>query len=705
MRIAVLGLGRMGAPMARNLVEVGHQVTLYNRTHARALELGSTGARVASTVAEAVVGTQVALTMLADDAAEEALTFGPEGLLAHLPDGAIHLCMSTLGVETSRKLAAAHEAKGQGYVAAPVFGRPGAAASRRLWIVVGGPETQVVRCLPIFDGLGRGFTQVGSVPELAHAAKLGGDLLAVAMVEGLAEVLAYGEKAGLPPADFLRLLNTAIFRSPLLDSYGGLMVRHSFEPADLSLEQAAQEMRLALRSTKIFEGTLPMADLLERRLEAAEIEGFGPQDLSVLFRACRVAAGLEGTSAPRPQELPVSLAPWPKIAVPKALEPEVVPVPAPLPEKPEPPEDAKAPEATAATDIPAHPTPEEAPSPFPGIPPATYPATLGNGFVTLDVERTTHFEVIDEQVWAWHQEKRYRTPWRSLTEVEAAFWNIVFLRIQRHVLLQPATVLALEPLFGGRAKVRVGEHLELKVSWTATARLKELLKDRGLEGEAPQAPKLQAASAPPQAPPPARPEPARPAKAPKVVQGGGDLEHTASEALPVFLSAGPKKNRSQRKPKPVPTTPQAAPKRLQPPTPKPVPRVAAKAGSEENRAPAQPSSLLQGGPLATYSATSGNEQVILDLKRTTHFEVLDGQVWAWHQEQRYGTSWRSLTEVELVFRHVLFLRIQSHVLLQPETVQELKPVFGGRAKAKVGEHLELEVSRAAAPRLKELLGI
>ena len=122
MRIAVLGLGRMGAPVARNLAELGHEVTVYNRTPGRGGKLAAT---VAPTVAEAVAKVQVALTLVTGDAAEEALTFRPDGLLAHLAPGAVHLSMSDISVALSRRLAQAHSGAGQGYVAAPILGSAG----------------------------------------------------------------------------------------------------------------------------------------------------------------------------------------------------------------------------------------------------------------------------------------------------------------------------------------------------------------------------------------------------------------------------------------------------------------------------------------------------------------------------------------------------------------------------------------------------
>jgi|GEM_PF-22762 len=633
MRIAVLGLGRMGAPMARNLAEVGHQVTLFNRTRARSLELGSTGGRVASSVAEAVAEAQVALTMVSDDAAEEALTFGPNGLLARLPAGAIHLCMSTIGVETSRKLAAAHAEKGQGYVAAPVFGRPGAAASRHLWIVAGGPDAQVTRCLPIFDAVSRGLTRVGSVPEVAHAAKLGGNLLAAVMVEGLSEVLAFGERAGLSPAEFLRLLNTAIFKSPLVDSFGGLMVRHTFEPADLSLNQAARETQLALWAAEGSEVSLPMADLLRQRFEAADAQGLAAQDLSVLFRASRMEAGLEEALVPRPKERPVPASARIWEAAVKApglsLEVEIVP-PEALPEDPEPSEPEQAPvEAEAAV------APEAPP-----VPP-------------------------------------------SPTVVEEA----------------QAPELAPE----------------------AEIAPPEALPESSEPPEPEQAPVEAEVTVAPVAP-------SVPEGAPSGAPEGAEADLPPAAAAPVSQPLhdlhGSKKKKKHKEPKHLPPSPKAPqpevepvhPKALEPATPPVPPKEPSPVASlpldaptvtetPEKPAPVEPLGLVQDGPLPTYSALSGEERVILDLKRTTHFEVIDGQVWAWHQEKRYRTGWRSLAVVEATFRQILFLLIQQDVLLQPETVLELKPVFGGGARAKVGPHQELKVSRAATPRLKELLGV
>src|SRR5579883_2485337 len=123
MQIGFLGLGQMGAPIAANLLRAGHHVTVWNRSPEKAGPLVALGATAAKTPKDAAAGKEVVMTMLADDAALETVLSGAEGLLAGLPAGALHLSMSTIGVATSERVAALHAARGQRYVAAPVFGR------------------------------------------------------------------------------------------------------------------------------------------------------------------------------------------------------------------------------------------------------------------------------------------------------------------------------------------------------------------------------------------------------------------------------------------------------------------------------------------------------------------------------------------------------------------------------------------------------
>jgi len=451
MRITILGLKDMCSAMAPNLIEAGYEVTLYHGPRHQAVNTLPAGAQVAYTVADAVREAQVAITMVADDAAEDALTFYPGGLLNNLPASAIHLCMSSISVEASLRLAGAHEGAGQGYVAAPVLGLPAAAASRRLWIMAAGPDAQVLRCMGILEALGQGITRVGTRPELAHALKLGANALTVAMVETLAEVLAFGEKAGLPPAEYMRILNLGLFRSPLMDAFGGLIVRRDQEPSIQTLDLAAKDLGLLIQGAKDLDVPLPMAGPLMLQLQEARALGLGNRDITALSMVRRQAAGLAQPIAPGQSE---GVKPRPRLERRKAS----VPRKAGEPEKRKAQAAGAGPEGTAAQES-GH----------------TYSARSDQGTVLLDLARTTHFERHGNTVWAWVEGKRHATFWRGFPEVEQALGQVLFVRIRREILLNPQSVQSLKPLLWGRARVSVAGGQELTADRDAVRRLKFLL--------------------------------------------------------------------------------------------------------------------------------------------------------------------------------------------------------------------------------------
>jgi 3-hydroxyisobutyrate dehydrogenase-like beta-hydroxyacid dehydrogenase len=153
MKVGFIGLGNMGSAIARNLIKAGHTLSVYNRTRSRAKAFASLGASVAETPAEAASDAEALITMLADDAAVEGVIFSPGNAIEALPAGAVHISMSTISVGLSRRLTESHREKQQHYLAAPVFGRPDAAAAAKLFVVTAGPGEQVERCRPLFDAI------------------------------------------------------------------------------------------------------------------------------------------------------------------------------------------------------------------------------------------------------------------------------------------------------------------------------------------------------------------------------------------------------------------------------------------------------------------------------------------------------------------------------------------------------------------------
>ena len=172
MNVGFIGLGKMGLPMAANLLAAGHRVTVYNRTKSKADELAARGAIVVD-APEECDDSSVVITMLSDDNALEELLFSNNKFLDALLPNTVHLCMSTISVALSEKLAQVHADAAQLYVAAPVFGRPEVAVSRKLLIVAAGPKNGIERCSPLFEALARKTFVLGSTAPHAHALKLG----------------------------------------------------------------------------------------------------------------------------------------------------------------------------------------------------------------------------------------------------------------------------------------------------------------------------------------------------------------------------------------------------------------------------------------------------------------------------------------------------------------------------------------------------
>ena len=295
MKVGFVGLGDMGLAMAENLRRAGHDVTVYNRTRARAAALS--GVRVARTPGEAAAGADAVISMLADDSAVEQVILAPGGVAESLGAGAIHAGMSTVSHELTRRLAAEHAARRQQYVAAPVFGRPDAARSAKLWIVAGGPGAAIERCRPLFDAMGQGTEVVGDDPVRAAVIKLAGNFLLAAAIEALGEAFALARKHGIAPAQLLEIVNGRLLRSPVYENYGKLIAEERFDPPGFRLRHGLKDAKLALQAGEDVAAPLPIASLARDRYLAAMAQGWGDLDWAALARVSALAAGLEGPIA------------------------------------------------------------------------------------------------------------------------------------------------------------------------------------------------------------------------------------------------------------------------------------------------------------------------------------------------------------------------------------------------------------------------
>ena len=257
MKIAFLGLGRMGIVIARHLLQHGEDLTVWNRTPSRADPLVAEGARMASTVSTAITAADVVFTMLLDDASLKQIL---DEMVESLPNGAIHVSLSTLSVPFSRLLTEMHAAHGQRFVAAPVFGRPHIAEQARLWVAVSGQAEAIEKVRPLLQHFSRGITVISRNPWSAHALKLGGNFLITAMIASLSESFVYAEALGIDPEVFLSTVNSALFQSPFYEMYGGIMLHPPATPG-ATMAVGEKDIRLFREAAQSKHLSTPLADL------------------------------------------------------------------------------------------------------------------------------------------------------------------------------------------------------------------------------------------------------------------------------------------------------------------------------------------------------------------------------------------------------------------------------------------------------------
>ncbi len=264
MQVGFVGLGSMGSGMAANLVKAGHQVTVYNRSAAKAAPLLSLGAVLADRPADASHGEAV-VTMLADDQAIEDVVFGGDGILQALGEGAVHVSCSTISVALSRRLTQAHAGRSQRYVAAPVFGRPDAAAAGKLFVVAGGAAETVAAVQPVLDAIGQHSFVISDQPEAANLVKLSGNFLIASVIESLGEAVALVSKGGVDPRVYIEMLTSTLFNAPVYRTYGALITSEEPGPVGFAAPLGLKDIRLALAAGEALRVPMPVASVLRDR--------------------------------------------------------------------------------------------------------------------------------------------------------------------------------------------------------------------------------------------------------------------------------------------------------------------------------------------------------------------------------------------------------------------------------------------------------
>ncbi len=292
MKVAFIGLGRMGQAMARRLLAAGHDLVVWNRTPDRLGELLDLGATMAESIAQVgTVGAPV-ITMLSDDDALAQVAHGPGGLIASLPAGGMHIAMGTHRSDTIRALTAAHAEAGQVLVAAPVLGRPTAVAAGQLGIIVAGPNDAIAEARPLFDAIGRRTFLAGSDPVTASLLKLTNNMVLACAIEVMGEAFSLVEKAGADPETLRDVLTEGLFSSPAYTGYSRAILDRSWDSIGFTAALALKDVDLALATGAASGVPLPSAEVCRERLSRAIADGDAERDWIVMALAQARASGL-----------------------------------------------------------------------------------------------------------------------------------------------------------------------------------------------------------------------------------------------------------------------------------------------------------------------------------------------------------------------------------------------------------------------------
>jgi len=287
--LGFIGLGNMGEPIAANLMAAGHALRIYNRTASKAAPLVAKGATLAKNPADVASPGGIVFTMVADDRALDELCLSPGSFVEKLCPGGIHVSLSTIAPATARRLAEHHARHQVEYVAAPVFGRPEAAAAKRLWVCTSGHAAAKARVRPLFEAIGQGVFDFGEDPGAANVVKLCGNFLVASTIEALAEMMVLAEKNGLSKKAVADMIGNF---SPMHAGYANLIAEEKFQPAGFRLALGLKDINLILQTARESTTPLPLASLLHDHWLSAIAKGRGDLDWSAVALGLAEDAGL-----------------------------------------------------------------------------------------------------------------------------------------------------------------------------------------------------------------------------------------------------------------------------------------------------------------------------------------------------------------------------------------------------------------------------
>lgn len=292
LRIGFIGLGKMGAAIARNIQQAAFPLTVYNRTAEKMQPFVDAGAMSAASPKEATAQADVVFTCLGGDESVIGILHGDEGLLAGLKAGAIHVGLSTISPACASELARLHSDHGSEYIAAPVLGRPDVAEAGELRTLVAGDGEAISRCNPVLEAYTELVLPVSSNHAVASAMKICANYAVVSVIELIGEVYSFGEKSGID-APLLNMLMKTLFPIPALQEYADRIQARDFEPGGFAMTGGLKDVELFLKAAGDVRVSLPFASVIRDKMLAAIAAGMSDHDWSGIYEITRRQAGLQ----------------------------------------------------------------------------------------------------------------------------------------------------------------------------------------------------------------------------------------------------------------------------------------------------------------------------------------------------------------------------------------------------------------------------
>jgi 3-hydroxyisobutyrate dehydrogenase-like beta-hydroxyacid dehydrogenase len=290
-KIAWVGLGKMGVPMSQNLVKKGYSVTVYNRTKDKTKPLADAGAKVVGSVKDAASGADVVISMISDDSALEAISYGPGGAFEGAKSGAVFIDMSTVSPGASARVAAAAQKKGIKYLRAPVSGSTALASAGTLTIFASGPKDAYDACTEIFGCMGQKVFHVGTGEE-ARYLKLVMNMMVGLTSAMAAEALTFGEAGGMNWEQMIDIVGASVVASPLIGYKSAMLKSRNYAPA-FTAAQMAKDFDIMIEAGRAKNVPMPMTALIRQFWSTMMARGKGEQDFFSLVSVLEEMAGIK----------------------------------------------------------------------------------------------------------------------------------------------------------------------------------------------------------------------------------------------------------------------------------------------------------------------------------------------------------------------------------------------------------------------------